>query len=221
MNRLANIKIGKKLAIGFGCAILLIACLTGLALQSVHAIHTAMTEAQRESRMATLSEKISANQGAIAQRVATMVVSREAGQEILTQLLTIRKDYMAAFDNLMSATVTEEDKRLVTHAEQAAAQWREADNRVIELLKAHKPAEAAKLHQEAVVPRFNELGATIAEYVAYRDKRLAGIDADAASTSSRATLLLIFFGLTSILLGGVSAIVLARSIVRPLDIAVS
>src|SRR5437899_7756028 len=96
MNRLANIKIGKKLAIGFGCAILLIACLTGLALQSVHAIHTAMTEAQRESRMATLSEKISANQGAIAQRVATMVVSREAGQEILTQLLTIRKDYMAA-----------------------------------------------------------------------------------------------------------------------------
>ena len=221
MNKLSNLKIGRKLAIGFGGAILPIVCMTVLALWSVQAIRTAMTESQGESQKATLAEKISSDQGAIAQRVATMVVSRQAVPEILEQLLGIRKDYMAAFDELRSKTVTEEGKRLLAAAEQAAARWREADNQVLALLNAHRSAEAAKLHQELVVPRFNELGATISDIVAHRGKQLTSINRDAASTIARSNSILIGFGLVSLTLAVVFAVVLAHSIARPLEVAVT
>jgi methyl-accepting chemotaxis protein len=171
--------------------------------------------------MATLAERISANQGAIAQRVATMVVSQQAGPEILAQLLTIRKEYLTAFEDLKSSTASDEGKRLLGRAEQAAAQWRDADNRVLDLLKAQKPAEAAQLHQEVVVPRFNELGATIAGCVAYHEKRLASINEDAAATLRRTASLLIGLGLLSVIGAAVAGVVLARSIAQPLGVAVA
>ncbi|MGD1073026.1 MAG: hypothetical protein ABSB15_23140 [Bryobacteraceae bacterium] len=75
-----------------GAGVLTVLFLAGLALWSVRAIHAAMKASEKESCMTTLAEKISADVGAIAQRVATMTLSREAGQEILAQLLAICAD---------------------------------------------------------------------------------------------------------------------------------
>ena len=221
MNRFRNIGLGKKIAFVFGGSALLVICLAGLALWSLQAIQTAMRVSESQSHMMTLAESISANQGAIAQRVATMTIGKRADQETMAQLLAIRSRYMGTFDELRSLAVTEQGKPLLGQAEQAAAQWREADNRLIALLKDGKPAEAASFHQQVVVPRFRELGVTIADYVRHREQRLAEINAQTEARIAQVTFVLISLGAVSLLVAIVLCVVLTRSIARPLAAAVA
>jgi methyl-accepting chemotaxis protein len=213
-------KIGRKITLALGGTVLLVVCLAGLAIWSSQAIHAAMQVSERQSKMTALAERISADAGAIAQRVATMTLSGHAGKEILEQLLARRADYLATFDTFRSIQVTEEDKRRLGGAEQAATQWREADNRVIAALKANKSREATKLHGEQVVPRFNELGEVLSSYVKYREGELAEINRQTETLIGRTTLMLIGFGLISALGAIVAGVFLTRSIVKPLVLSV-
>ncbi|SPE33164.1 putative Methyl-accepting chemotaxis sensory transducer [Candidatus Sulfopaludibacter sp. SbA3] len=221
IDKFANLKIGKKLGFVFGGGVLLVVCLAGLALWSIYAIHAAMKASELDSHKMTLSEAISADQGAIAQRVATMTLGKEAGQGIMTQLLAIRAHYMDTFDELKKMPDTEAGRRLLGDAVQAAAEWRDADNKLIALLQAHKPAEAANLHRDQVVAKFNEDGVTIGRYVKYRESELARINEETEALILRSTLVLIGFGLASAVVAVVLGTVLTRSISTPLGIAVS
>ena len=221
ITKLANIKIGKKLGIVVGSSGLLVICLAGLAVWSVQAVHADMKASETSSHMATLAEKISADIGAIAQRVATMTLTRQASPEIMAQLLAKRADYMAAFDELRRMQVTEEDKRLLGQTEEVAAHWREADNRLIALLKAGKSTEAASLHQEQVVPRLNELFITIDSYVKHREKNLTQINEQTETLIGRTTIALACFGLAFVSGAVILGVLLSRSIARPLTVSVN
>ena len=109
MNLFSNTKIAKKLGLVFGGAVLLLICVATLAIWATHAIHKAMNASESQGRMMVLAQKIAAGQGAIAQRVATMTLSKWAGPEIMTQLLGIRTDYMAAFNELRPMVTGEKD----------------------------------------------------------------------------------------------------------------
>ena len=117
----------------------------------------------------TLAEKVSASVGGIAQRVAAMTLSGKNDPATMTQVQAIRVVYLAAFEELKSTDRTEDGNRLLNDAEQAATRWREADNRLIALLEAHKPG-AAKIHQEQVVPRFSEVSSAIDGYINLRQR---------------------------------------------------
>jgi methyl-accepting chemotaxis protein len=221
MTKFTNIKIGKKLALVFGGGVLFVVCLTAVALWALHSIHAAMAESDAEGHLMMLSEKVAANVGGIAQRVASMVLSKHRSEQLQTELLGLRKEYMAAFDELKPSASTAEGRRLLDQAEQAAARWREADNRALALLKAGKRVEAAELHDAEIVPRFHELGDAIGRYREYRGQKLAQIGAQAESLVSRTSFLLIGFGIA--FLGGAVAfgILITRSIAIPLTESVS
>ena len=219
MTRLADIRIGRRLGLAFGGGVLQIACLGGLALWAVHAIDTARQESDRERQTMITAEKVSADQGAIAQRVATMVLSPHRNDEILGELLGIRKEYLAAFDGLRSGSATDAERQQLSEAEGAAKEWREADNEDLALLKAGKRAEAARLHEEKVVPRFDALGASISGYLTVRQRTLDGINRGVDSLISRVTFILIGFGIFSLSGAVVAGIVFARGISVPLAVA--
>ena len=105
--------------------------------------------------------------------------------------------------------------------EESARRWREADNQLIALLKAGKPADAAKLHGEQVVPRFNELAISMASYMEYREQTLAQINAETDTLISRTTFGLVFLGLFSAFAALLSGVMLTRSIAKPLDAVVA
>jgi methyl-accepting chemotaxis protein len=220
MIHLSDIRIGRKIGIVLGGSILLVVWMAGLALWSVRAIEAAMKVAEKESRMTVLAQQISADVGAIAQRVATMTLSGRAGKETMDQLLARRASYLKTFDEFRSLQTTEEDKRLLRDAEQAATEWRDADNRLIALLQAGKAAEAARLHEREVVPRFNGLGVTLDSYVAFRDRELAAINRETEVLVAKTTFTVICFGLVFILGAVVTGTLLTRNIVKPLTLSV-
>lgn len=216
----SHIKIGRKITITLGATVLLAICLAALALWSVRTIHAAMSASETESEMTTLAERISGDVGAVAQRVATMTLFRRADSVIMEQLLAKRADYLKTFDQFRSLQITEDDKRLLAQAEHAAKQWRDADNRLIALLKANKPAEAARIHGEEVLPAFMELGTTLDGYVKYREKKLAQINEETEALISRITFALVGIGLVCVLGSVASGNILTRSIVKPLALSV-
>ena len=221
MTKLADVKIGKKLGLVFGGTALMAVSLAGVALWSISAVHSAMKDSEAESHKMALALTVSADGGGIAQRVATMTVAKQAVPEILEQLLTLRTHYMATLDELRSLLVTPEGKRLFGVVEQAATRWREADNQLIALLKAHKAAEAAKLHGDQVVSRYNELSASVSTFVEFRTRRVVEINERTEALMTRSTWAVIGFGLASVLMAVVFGTVLTRSIAAPLAAAVT
>ena len=220
MTGLADIKIGRRLGLAFGAGILLVLCLAGMALGSLREIHAAMEDSERQSRMMTLAQQISADVGGIAQRVATITLARKIVPESMAQILAIRADYLAAVDGLKSMAHLESGKRQLEQLDQILAQWREADNRLIGLLKAGKAAEAANVHREQVVPAYNQVGTFVGGYVKFRETNLAQINEKTESLISRNTYLLISFGLVSVLAALAFGVLLTRSIVKPLGVSV-
>jgi len=71
------------------------------------------------------------------------------------------------------------------------------------------------------VPYFNQLGKTIADYLAYSEQRLKRIDADAREVTSWFSLLLVAAGCLSLAGLLIIGVVLSRSISRPLGFAVT
>jgi methyl-accepting chemotaxis protein len=203
--KLGNISIGKKMGLLIGTSVALVACLTLTGLYSLRAIHSGM---------------VGSNIGGISQRVATMVLTENRSEEHLSELLALRKEYMAAFGELKSSELTEGGKRLVGETEQAATAWREADNRALALLKAGRRAEAARLHDAEIVPRFHELAGAVANYRKYCGERTAEINGRAEALMVQNNLTLVSLGLFFLLGAAVSGVVITRSITHPLSQAV-
>jgi methyl-accepting chemotaxis protein len=221
MNSFSNMKIGKKLGVVFGAVFLLIVCLMLLALHTVYSLKAALHASEQEGRIMTVAEKVSADQGAIAQRVATMVVAGQPEQEIMAQLLAIRKNYMTVLDELKSLPDAEEGKLLLSNIVNRATEWREADNHLISLLKDGRLREAITFHQGQVVPRFNANGTVIAEYRAYRSRMLTDIDKQTDLLISRSVVILVAVGFTCLLLSAGCGLLLTRSIANPLTTAIT
>ena len=220
MSGLADIKIGKKLSLLVGSSILLVVCLTGVAVWALQAIHRAMGESEAESHLMTVSQTVSSNVGGIGQRVASMILSSRRDAQLRTELLALRKVYLDGFSELKRSAATDEDTRLLTQAELSATRWRAADNKALALLDAGKRTEAVSLHDNEIVPRFHELSEAIANYREYRGKRLAMINEQARMLVSRARWLLMALGAACLLLSAVLGFLISRSLSIPIAMAV-
>jgi methyl-accepting chemotaxis protein len=220
MKHFSNIGIGKKLILVLAGNVAVLACFMGAAIWTTRSNDAAIRELGRVSRMTILAQTVSSNEGAIAQRVATMVLEGGADPKIMDRLLTLRKDYMAAFAELKSLPNTDEGTRLLVQSDEAAGRWRDADNRVIGLLKDHRASEAARLHQQEVLPRFNEIGETISGYLSYSERRLNSIEEENQRVTARFNLFLLVGGLAALAGALASGRVLSRSIAKPLEAAI-
>ena len=217
MSEFGRITISRKLLLMLGGTVLAVLLLAGTSLSALHAIHNAMAESEAEGRLMTLSQEVSSDVGEIAQHVAAMVISTHRSEQLQTALLSMRKHYMAAFDELKQSASTEEARRSLGPAVQAAARWREADNRVLALLHAGKRTEAAGVHDAEIVPRFLELGNAIARYREYRGQKLAAINQQTEALVSRSVLFLVALGLAFVAVAVAFFTLMARSITVPLS----
>jgi len=211
MSKFTDMKIDKKLALVFGSSTLLVLSMTGVSLWAIHAIHEAMALSQSQEHLVTAGQTVLSSIGGIGQRVATMVLSDERREQLETELLALRKDYMASFDELKASATTDEEKRALGEAEKSASHWRDADNRALALLKAGKRAEAVRLHDSEIVPRYHEVSESLGRYRVLRVRALATINSRADTLTERTTWFLIVLGL-AVLISAVVGTLIIRGI---------
>src|SRR2546428_538973 len=102
MNILANMKIGKKMALVLAGSVLQLSCMAGLALWGFYSINAAMSASAHEARMALLAERVSGDVVGVCLRIGNMVIARRASGADEARIAALRKDYLSAIEELRS-----------------------------------------------------------------------------------------------------------------------
>src|SRR6266567_1143845 len=101
-------------------------------------------------------------------KVASLILNKQFSLETEARIVTLRKEYTGAIDELKSLAVTDEGKRRLGKMEETATHWREMNMRMIQLAKTGKHAEASDIFRGEAETRAAELDAALADYVKFR-----------------------------------------------------
>jgi len=220
MTKLSNMKIARKLGMLIGAGVLQLVCLMGVGWWGAGAVNRLRMEDHSEARKKALALTVSSDTNAIAVNVYDMIAARSASEEVLSRIAVLRKDYMAALQELGSLARTEEGRRLRDAIDQAAARWREADLNVIAMVKNGRAAEASTAYRQQVLPQFQELGSATADYLKFRDQQRHDLEEAQSATMSRILWTVIAVGLLLLALAGILGVMFTRDIAAPLSMAV-
>jgi len=221
MNGLANIKIGKKLGLLIGAGVLQVVCITGVAWWGLHTLDTQAVAARQEARRTALALQISSDANAVTTHIAGALLARKLDPAGLEEIAALRKEYLADFAELATLAVSEEGKRRRESLEQIVTEWRQLNVTVVESLQAGRVGEAVAGYHQRVEPKGNELRANLVEYLKYRERRAAMIDEAQESAAWQTKLLLLGFSTIWMAASCVIGLILARSIAKPLEVAVA
>jgi len=218
MKLFTDVRIGKRLALGFGITLALmvinviagITCLNGMddKLEQIVSVNQA-----KISHAST----IRASLGDVSALVGDFVTIQDGAvrNEIKGRIGEARGKYKHAIEELQRLEVNDEGKALVASLKEKAEKGRDENGKVIELASAGAAKEAAE--------KFAESRKSIAEYttaaeavVGYNAKRIEARQAEARKCASTARITFILLGLINIVVG----IWLSRSITRSITIPI-
>lgn len=219
MNLLRNMKIGKRLGIGFGAIVVLLLGMTATALVQLANLNRLMDEAAKETQKSLMAAAIGEDVRDIKSMTVSILVYKEKAQkdEILKSLQAVRERYKKRLEQLKAEAKTQEGKELLSRVEQSLTDAREANNRAIEFSMAGKDAEAGKAFTDQAAPLYDKIFTSVADVQEWRQKRLQEYNAQGDAIYSSARWILATGGTIAVILAIVFGIVLTRGIVGPVN----
>ncbi|MEO8661430.1 MAG: methyl-accepting chemotaxis protein, partial [Bryobacteraceae bacterium] len=221
MSILANTKIGKKLALLVGAAVLQVACLTGVAFWSIKTLNSNAQAVTDEGRRTALALHMSATANEVGVNVANALLAGKFDEPVMNRILGLRKEYLGDFENLRLLSLTAEGARRQEVLEKTVTAWREANGNVIRLSQGGKQREALIAYKQSVEPRIHELETGIEEYLTYRASQLELTAVQRAEAVAETQILLIVFALIGLSSSIAFGWFVSMSITKPLAVAVS
>ena len=123
--------------------------MTGLLFWAIHCLDVANTAAELESYKMMLAQKIPADMAGVTVYLGRWCSTARSRPNHQERLLALRKEYRAAL---------EEAKVPVRHgrgpaagrarSKRRATAWRDANNRILQMLEQHKSSDAAKIYRK-------------------------------------------------------------------------
>jgi methyl-accepting chemotaxis protein len=221
-NKLANIRIGKKLATAFGAVMLLVVTLYCLVIWAFHSVKTAVDQAEAETEKMLLAKEYFDDTARLTLYSATSVIRGKFSDDDIAHLAEIRASYGAVFDKLRARVDSaSEGRRLMDLWNKQASLPRASNMRVAELNKAGRHAEAAKMFLDQSIPGHDEQDKTIQAFLRWQAGGLAESRRRSGHVISRAVSLISLVTLLVLTGCSLAAFVISRDITRPLQAAVS
>ena len=219
--RLANIRIGRKLACLVGGSVLSVMALMGVAWWGSRALATTEADSRRERDVTCIVTDISNHVNGIFGSVGSLLLERTPEPRSLERIAELRKEYQHHLEELRALISSSEDSRLMSVMEQAVARFRETNSHVIELVRSGKRSEASAIYRQRAVSEFEKCFDSAEALIRYHEQRLPVVDAARAKVQTMVTFAFTFFGLSAVAFGAIAGTLLARSITRPLLAAVT
>jgi methyl-accepting chemotaxis protein len=227
----ANLKIGKKLGLLLGGAILQLLCVSGLSLWALRAIHRAVDQEQVESEKMLMANRISADMMRDTTLVGHIALSTRCerchgtaageGLDQTSRTHEIRAEYLALLGKLKALEDTGDGLRLVGMLEQAGTKWRTTNIQVLDLVKKGKRADAGELYREESIPAWSPVESALKEYVNWQQPRLAEWKERTRALTSRMPAIVVGMALAALLAAAFLGVAVTRSISKPLAAAVA
>jgi len=215
MRKLADMKIGSKLALASLISVFLLACVAGLSLWALSSASAAAAKAQHYAHKLDLSVKLDATLCELALRMANLPTAKNVAEET-EQVLALRKEYATDFEYLKTNATTDEDRGLLHKIEEVIVPWRDLNNRVMRTVQAGQHVDAVQVREESVA-RFAALKAAVAGYLKYRQRRLESFQQEQQAAVSRVKLWLIVVPLLAVVASLGLSTMISRSITAPLE----
>jgi methyl-accepting chemotaxis protein len=218
-----DLKIGKKLALGFGVVLLLLAGITVVGVVNMAALNAGTEQiVKKEWVKARLSiralDSVRGSAGRVLQ-VAAQTDGKEAAsaQERLAANI---KGFNDAFSELEPMLYLPEGKRLLAKCKESAAKYTSEVDKVLALVKDGKREDAsAKAFGDAYAAS-HVLAGDVRAMLELQEKLLDKRGIESAETYAAARMWMIGLGVLAVVLGAGGAWVVARAITVPIETAV-
>ena len=217
MNMLRNMKIGRRLGIGFGIIVVLLLGMTATALMQLAALNRMLDDSAAEAHKSLLAAGVSEDVRDISNLVASIILHKEKTQkdEFMKNLTTVRERYKKRMDELKADAKTQTGKDLLGKVEQSLADAREVNNKIIDFSMNGKDAEATKAFSEQASGLSEKIFKAAADVQEWRQQRLTEINAQGDVLYSSSRWILFAGGAVAVILAILFGVVLTKGIVNP------
>ncbi len=217
-------KLSSRIIFGYSLIFVIVFAIAGIALTGMWRIHTKMKEIMSNTEKIKMIETI---------RRATLLISKNtrgsiiysSDPEILKQLtsenMAARSESVKAIETLKKATFTKEEKAAFERWLASRSKNIPVNDQVIELINANKMTEAASLladKSDPLLQQSMEMQAKLADLIGAES---IAADYSAIQTFTNSFGLLLVLVVSCVILGIISAIIIIRSITKPINQIVS
>lgn len=222
---LKNLKIGKRLGIGFGVVLIFMVALLGIGLFYMAAIQDNLDRIAKVNNIKAANANDMASQMReinIIMRNMLLLKEPAAKQDQQKRMQDARTKYADAFKKIEEMTTRDDTKGLdiIARIKQAIETARVPNNKVIELSMSGKDADALPIMNNETRPLMRKVVDAIDELVAYQGELTAKRYESAHNEYGTARIIMMVIGIASLIFAILTAVGMTRSIVKPLNEAV-
>ena len=221
---LQNFRISTRLQSGFGLLIVLVIALAAIGNGATHDLNAGTTELADKVwprvRAANYAlDNVRGSYGRLAQLVsaADPKVSATAAEKLAKDI----SEFTEGIDDLDKLLVLPEGKALQAITREKRSAYVAVLDKAVALVKADQRDEANKLAYGAAYKALKEVSDSLRNQAAFQEKRFDTVAAEAQATYVLTQRLLWGAALAAVLLGGIAAWLITRSVVRPINRAVA
>jgi methyl-accepting chemotaxis protein len=222
MNGLANMRIGKRLSMGFGAVTLLLMVITAASIWAQTALNDTCDDTYHAQRRAFYSARLEVDVVTVERETTVLLVIRDKSQKEERQevMRVFRERYAKRLEQLKASNPTAAEVALIGQFEEAITDLREADQKVAKLSISGQDAEAVNLYVTLALPRTEKV-----DKVSKELKDLFNAEIKASESQSEAFLVttrrvLIGLGLIAVALATFFGITITHSITGPMGATV-
>ncbi len=220
--KLTNMKLAKRLAIGFGAQTVLAVCLGTGALWGSACMQRAVKAASQQGQESATAGRAMDDMHNITQRLLRMALSQEpaAKERLKAEVEELRADYRREMDLLKRADGSEQGRQLLGKVEEAISAGKQTNLRVAELSLAGKNTEASAVLTGDGAQVSDNVQKSFNEYLAYRQAEADKTNREATSLAAQAEWVVFGSVAGSVAMAILFGVLITRSISVPLSGAV-
>ncbi len=223
MKILNNMKIGRRLVVGFGVVILMMIAATAIGVWSINSINAGLDDVlfqiEQIDHVHTVDENLD---GVYLHLSLALLETTPSGQAaMLADLAEHRAAYLEALDWFKANTDTQEEKALIKALEDVLAVNLEINNRVLDLLNSGQAEEARQLYLREGLERLPVMEQALDDLINSVDGEMVVVEKSAQDLTNRMGVVLIVFAVTALFVAIFMVATITASITKPIQISLS
>ena len=217
---LNNLKIGVRLALGFGIVLLMLSAVSYVGVNSMGKMEeSTMHIVERNVARSQMATQIDQEINKIYIAMGNMLVldSREKMLEEKKTIEDARANYKSLLDKIAEAETSQEGKDLVKKLDDTVGDARDVNNNVIAMCLSGKQDDAHGLYLTKAEPQSDKINAAVDDLLKYEQGRVKVRYDEAQKTYHDSYKLLVGIAILAIIAVIVMSFLLSRGIVKPLE----
>jgi methyl-accepting chemotaxis protein len=220
MNFLNNMKVGRRMVLGFGIVVVILVIVTGLAVYSLSSIQHSVNDVSQQVVAMTKTREIVQDTKDISLNIADMTLTTDTTRvkDYETVISDVRAAYKQNLTWLKGNSSSEEEKTLLSALETSVTNLRDVNDQIISLASQNKNTEAGALYtQDSTTKGRTAIDTASNDLITYRQNLMDTTTKQANDLVAQMSVILYVAAGIAILLSIFMGVVIARSITNPVN----